>query len=502
MDPAEMSEEQARDTVSKMFDEMTRTMNAIGDYSESEEETDTDDDRQAPSHPTTINPEAMNSATEDEPKKKKKKKRKKKKAADKPDLEDLLSNADTLEPEDPFDPSKSAAERVELAVARFRKNRKFSSERAQILSVYLDYGGIKTGPKSFQGGGAAKTPGVTDNDDNNPGEPDYEAMNVGIDLVDLPEDGQEVDFTNVVTTFLSQYFLKSTGWIDMVYYRDAPLVVAALLNYFLIRNVVPEYEADVRAALAVAEQAKIELPLCKMISNGWPSRYDKACSLIYGGEFFGFLDESWQEHEILVETLGMDREMAERIVQSVVGPDIDLTTLTVAPREFMELEVVQLDIPKELVAGSEEDEVEGTETSDIAAEDEAELVAMVDKMLLGQGGQGFSPDTAMHIDGEKASMLEVAPQKPLLPVPAFADVTFAQLDPELPREQQKPVDQRRKIHVYFDPSMATKMLLGMRVTAYVWTLSNGMSYLQQASVYPTYYLEADEIEVPEDEWDD
>ncbi|KAI8599910.1 Argonaute siRNA chaperone complex subunit Arb1-domain-containing protein, partial [Dissophora ornata] len=357
---------------------------------------------------------------------KKKKKKKKKKSANKPDLEDLLNNAATLEPEDPFD-MQSVAERVETAVTRFRKNRKFTPERLKILSTYLDYGGIHTGPKSFQGG-AVKSSGL-ENDD---GEPDFDAMNAGIDLVDLPEDGQEVDFTNVATTFLSQHFLNNTGWIEMVYYRDAPLVVAALLNYFLIRNVIPEHEQDLRSALAVAEQAKIELPLCKIISNGWPSRYDKACSLLFGGEWYGFLDSQWQDQQVLVETLGMNRATAEKIVKSLIGQ-----TIEALPSPF-----------------------DNSDSDRLAAEED------------------------------------------LIPIPLFADVIFAEWDHELPREEQKPMDQRQKIHVYFDPSIATKMLLGMRVTAYVYTLSNGMSYLEQASIFPTYYLEADEIEVPLDEWDD
>ncbi|KAG0318774.1 hypothetical protein BGZ99_005466 [Dissophora globulifera] len=483
-----------------MFQEMDRTLNAIGDYSDTEEETDDEPDTQPPQSSGTPATAATNpAATEDGEPKKKKKKRKKKKVA-KPDLEDLLSNAEALEPEDPFDLSKSVAERVELAVTRFRKRRNFSIERAQIFSSYLDYGGIRTGPKSFQGG-AVKPAGMDDDD----GEPDFEAMNAGIDSVDLPEDGQVVDFTNVVTTFLSQHFLKNTGWIDMLYYRDAPLVVAALLNYFLIRNVVPEHEDDVRAALAVAEQAKIELPLCKQISTGWPSRYDKACSLLYGGEWYGFLDSHWSSPQVQINALGMDMVTARKIIQSLVGPDVDPGTLTVSPREFMELEIIQVDLPKELEPLAD-DMSDGAESpSELPPEDEARIVAMVDRMFLSNSGQAEStvempvlPLTDSELEGP-----EQEDETPI-PVPVFADVTFAQWDSDVPREEQKPIECRRKVHVYFDPSIATKMLRGMRVTAFVYTLSNGMSYLEQASVYPTYYLEADEVEEPldEDEWDD
>ncbi|KAG0285688.1 hypothetical protein BGZ96_010103, partial [Linnemannia gamsii] len=44
MDPSQLTEEQARDTVAKMFEEMRRTLNAVGDYSDSEDEYETDSD--------------------------------------------------------------------------------------------------------------------------------------------------------------------------------------------------------------------------------------------------------------------------------------------------------------------------------------------------------------------------------------------------------------------------------------------------------------------------
>lgn len=351
----------------------------------------------------------------------------------------------------------------------------------------------------FQGGGA-KTGGADDD-----GEVDFDAMNAGVDRVDLPEDGQQVDFTNVVTTFLSQYFLQSTGWIDMVYYKDTPVVVAALLNYLLVRDVLPEYKEDLQAALAVAEKAKIELPLCKMISSGWPSRYDKACSLLYGGEWFDYLEDLWQGEAAAVETIGLDRAMARRIVKSVVGPDVDIESLRAGPREFLEMEVVH--VPAiDLDEGADVDTVP-------EEEDDMTAVDMVDRMLLGEGGKSSEEHVVPVVsNGTTATTATAATTVTAAaePVPEvvdalmvkYVDVTLAELDPEVPMEWQKPASQRRKIHTFFDPNVSTKLLLGMRIAGYVYTLSNGMSYLEQAQVMPTYYLEADEVVQPEDEWED
>ncbi|KAF9122367.1 hypothetical protein BGW39_009792 [Mortierella sp. 14UC] len=572
MDLSQMTEEQARDTVAKMFEEMRRTLNAVGDYpdSDSEYETDTEDegnttatvsttadnannattnntitdntnessgsssnptnhkDSDAPSKktiddateeeqgpdaekislsytqppPGTITTATTNGET-DEPEKKKRKKRKKTKKA-KIELEDYLTveDATDLAAEDPYDKSKTPAERVEIAVTRFRKNRKFSPIRSQILSVYLDYGGIQTGPKMFQGGGV-KT-GGTDDD----GEVDFDAMNAGVDRVDLPEEGQEVDFTNVVTTFLSQHFLKNTGWIDMVYYKDTPVVVAALLNYFLIRDVLPEYKEDLQAALAVAEKAKVELPLCKMISSCLPSRYDKACSLLYGGEWFNYLENQWQGEAASVEVLGLDRAMAKRIVRSVVNPDVDPNTLRVGKREFLEMEIthipaVDLDTVDADTAAAEPMPEEEDE------EDDATTVDMVDRMLLGQVGKTSDEPVILAVSNGSntataaASVGQQAPEEVVDALMVkYVDVTLAEIDPEVSMEAQRPLSERRKVHVFFDPNVANKFLLGMRIAAYVYTLSNGMSYLEQATVMPSYYMEADEVEEPEDEWAD
>ncbi|KAF9944557.1 hypothetical protein BGZ70_004522, partial [Mortierella alpina] len=221
MDTSNMNEHEARETVARMFQEMQRTLNAEGEYTESEDEYETDSDTDQTAAQASTEKATETAPAGEEPKKKKKKKRKK---PSRPTLEELLENEASLTiQEDPFDPSKTPAERVEIAVARFRKNRKFSPTQSQILSIYLAYGGIRSGPKSFQGGGVKR------GDD-------------------------------------------STGWVDMAYYRDTPIVVASLLNYFLVRNVLPEYEDDIKRALAVALHAKVELPLIKMISTGLPSR--------------------------------------------------------------------------------------------------------------------------------------------------------------------------------------------------------------------------------------
>ncbi|KAG0354362.1 hypothetical protein BG005_006544 [Podila minutissima] len=490
-----MDTEAAREALSRMMLEMQNTMNAIGDYSDTDDTDDENTDNEptkipeaAPSAPTTAPVEASSTTTQ--PAEKKKKKKRKSKGSNKPNLEDYEKTDAVDGAEDPYDMSKSVAERVELAVTRFRKNRKFNTMRGQIFSAYLDYGGIKTGQKSFQGGGVA-TGGANDD-----GEPDFEAMNAGIDRVEEPNEGQTVDFENVATTFLSEFFLKSSGWIEAQYYTDTPLVVAALMKYLLVRNVLPEHEDDIKRALAVAEQAKDELPRIKTISKHLPGRFDKACSLIYGGEFYGILDAAptwnnggWGGVAKTTETFGMDLPFAVRLLNSLLAKGQELSDITVRPREYMEMEVVKVELPS------------GTSTpvdsSISAGGDLDEIEAQVETMV----HQLFAAD-AQAADATKAGKEGATNEGQSWPLPKLACVTFAGWDHEQSREGQLPVERRRKIKAYFERPAAEVMLPGMRASGYVYTMSNGVSYLEQACFYPTYYLEADRIEVEDWNSDD
>jgi len=417
--------------------------------------------------------------------------------------------------------SKSVAERVELAVTRFRKNRNLNPIRGKIFSVYLDYGGIRTGPKSFQGGGV-QTGGPNDEG----GEPDYEAMSAGVDRVD-DDPNLVVDFTNVVATFLSQYFLESTGWVDKVYYTDTPLVIAALLNYFLVRNVLPEHTDDIKAALAITERAKIELPNCKEISNGIASRFDKACSVLFGGQYYGFLDDGqWQSPEYYVKELGMDMTTAEAIVQSVAGPEVDIHSLKLKDKTFMDLEIVRVEVPEqpaqpELPGQLEQPaqpeqpdkpkQPEQPETGKVQEEQNgssADAEAKTECITVSTG------DNAVVSD-DKAQPKNPA-QEPLDPlveaakelrrikeVSVFAKVILTDWDRDGLQDQSQTSDNRQQLRWCFDATLATKMVPGMKVVAQVHTLSNGLTYFEQTVIYPSYYMEADVDETPLDEdWEE
>ncbi|KAG0054166.1 hypothetical protein BGZ83_011862 [Gryganskiella cystojenkinii] len=538
MDRDKIGEDEARDIVGKMFAEMSNTLNGVGDYppSSDEHETDEDDTETQKNEDSSCTATGAASTTLGETDeatdevKKKRRKRKKKKAA-KSEIDDFLEeSADVaLEELEMFDPSKSVAERVELAITRFRKNRKLNPIRGQILSVYLEYGGIKSGPKMFQGGGASSG-GLAD--EGGAPEPDFEAMNTGVDRVD-DDENLVVDFTNVVSTFLSQYFLDYTGWVDKVYYTDTPLVIGALLSYFLVRNVLPEHKEDIQQALAITELAKTELPLIKEISPELKGRFDKACSLIYGGEWFGFLKEGqWKEPEYYVDHLGMDMPTAEKIFRSVAGDGVEIRSLSILSKEFRDLEIVRVDMPeipepkgqlqldiayqKQQAVSSQMDESKTKEDEAInVLSDTFEAATLLNDQpeQQQQQQQQNEPSTPAAVVTEE-SMEHLNNTRRITEVPVLAKVILKDWDRNVDLEGEdyqrnhgraEEQSEPEEVHWYFTASMASRLIPGMKMVAQVFTLSNGMSYLEQASLLPTFYLEAEVDESPlgeDEEWEE
>ncbi|GJJ78872.1 hypothetical protein EMPS_11231 [Entomortierella parvispora] len=506
MDTSKLSEEEAREVLSKMFTEIGNTFNRMHVSSSSDDEDIEDDDttrekeESAPEVAVSAPAESTDTA---EPKKKRKKKKKK---AAKPEIDDILEESSNIPPEEleMFDPSKSVAERVELAVTRFRKNRNLNLIRGKIFAVYLDYGGIHTGPKSFQGGGM-QTGGPNDEG----GEPDFEAMNAGVDRVDDDPD-LVVDFTNVVATFLSQYFLDSTGWVDKVYYTDTPLVIAALLNYFLVRNVLPEHTDDLKEAFAITQRAKIELPNIKDISNGITSRFDKACSVLFGGQYYGFLDDGqWQSPEYYIKELGMDRMTAEAIVQSVTGPEVDIHALKLKDTAFMDLEIVRVELPEQPPQPEKPEEPEAGKAQKEQGQDEslAEAEANAKSVVGSTGDDAVSsddqPQPQQAVQEPSDALAEAAKElQRIKEVPMFAKVILTHWEREYSLDQPHSSGNQHQLHWYFDAALAAKMVPGMKVVAQVHTLSNSLTYFEQTGIYPSYYVEADVDETPLDDWED
>ncbi|GBB83476.1 hypothetical protein RclHR1_01020017 [Rhizophagus clarus] len=243
--------------------------------------------------------------------KKKKKKKKKKKSGDDEANIDFHDSGPIEDDEDRlYDPSKSLTYRVEIAVQKYKKNRKFNSTRNQVFNSYLRFGGISTGPKSFLG---------QDGLDNADADAEEIAARRATDYIEDDADDMEVNFSYIVRVYLSSYLIDKSGYVQMDQFREGPQVVISFLNYLLNHKVCPEYEDDMQTALQIAHQAKEELPNCKALAQYAPGKLNKACSLLFGGELFGMLDDPWNGEETVASMIGISKEEGKRVIKELFG---------------------------------------------------------------------------------------------------------------------------------------------------------------------------------------
>ncbi|RUS24540.1 Argonaute siRNA chaperone complex subunit Arb1-domain-containing protein [Jimgerdemannia flammicorona] len=249
--------------------------------------------------------------------KKKKKKKKKKKTVDLPEPgteqpADYYLEKDAAELEDdPLDPAKPLADRVEYAINKYRQKHTFTNQKKSMFDDYLRFGGIDVGQKAFQG----RTTGG-DNDDL--GEEDFESAKVGPVVVEEDEDAR-VSFSEVARVYYGNRFVRSSKFIHLDDFRGSPEVIAGFLRYLRIRTVVPEYEEDLNEAIEIVNRARWELPECKILAQNLPGRFNKACGILFGGDLYEVFEKTWCTPEETAKYIGISREEVSRVVGSVLG---------------------------------------------------------------------------------------------------------------------------------------------------------------------------------------
>ncbi|KAI8384244.1 Argonaute siRNA chaperone complex subunit Arb1-domain-containing protein [Radiomyces spectabilis] len=282
------------------------------------------------STPVSVMKKEKDEKEKEKDKKKKKKKKKKSKTADLPeagaDINDDYAEKYNEDPiENPFDPERPASRRLEYAIWKYKKNHRFSESKKAIFDSYLRFGGVETGQKAFMG----RTTGA-DAPDDPEAEQDFEMAKTVTDVVpDLEEDDDDVEisFSKVAQVYLGNFFVRKPMFITLQEFHDAPAIVDAFLRYLQIRNVCPEYADDIAHAREIAAKAKIELPMCKRATNVLPGNFNKACSLLFGGQLQSAfsVQASWMESasakvlslidDCLADTAGMTLAEARQIVK-------------------------------------------------------------------------------------------------------------------------------------------------------------------------------------------
>ncbi|CAG8494323.1 10780_t:CDS:2, partial [Racocetra persica] len=348
-----------------------------------------------------------------------------------------------------YDPSRSITQRIETAVQKYRKNRKFSPTRNQVFSSYLRFGGINTGQKSFLG-----QDGLNCED----ADADEIAARRATDYIEENDDELEVDFTYTIRVYLSSYLIDKSGYVQMDQFREAPLVVTSFLNYLIKHEVCNEYLSDMQEALKIAERAKYELPNCKLFAQLAPGKFNKACSLIFGGELYGMFESTWFGEESVAKMIGISQNDADLTVKKIFGQNVqgELKQVPEASKKALFVEVIDIEPVPDSVTSDKTINEETSTTEDITA-----------------NSTTIETNATECTMNEQTSLNDEYLQK--MSVRAFQ------------------VSDAETITVYIEPDIARCATLGMLITADFHQLNNGRWYFDRVTnVYPSYYLVGEE----------
>ncbi|RHZ79521.1 hypothetical protein Glove_144g12 [Diversispora epigaea] len=365
------------------------------------------------------------------PAKKKKKKKKKKKIAEgaDPDLDFHEPGPKEEDENKLYDPSRPITHRIEAAIQKYKKNRKFSSTRNQVFSSYLRFGGVSTGQRAFQG---------QDGIDNADADADEITTRRATDFIELDEEEVEVDFTYIAEVYLSSYLIDKSGYVQIDQFREGPQVVMSFLNYLIQHEVCPEYLDDMTKALEIAKRAKSELPNCKYLAQLAPGLFNKACSLLYGGELHSLFDDPWNGEENVAKLIGISPAESEKIAISVFG---DIALELIPKKSLISFEVIILEIEPIQESNTPEADNNTESTEDSKTDNTEKKEISLRKM------------TVRSLENEK--------EEPFV------------------------------IHLSSD--VANYPMPGMLVTADFYQLSNNWWYWDRVTnVYPSYYLAAED----------
>ncbi|OLN95720.1 Argonaute-binding protein 1 [Colletotrichum chlorophyti] len=178
--------------------------------------------------------------------------------------------------------------RIESCIQRFRSRRRLGASD-KLFNKYLFLGGIDSNQRMFGGQADADMEGLT---------PEEKRNATAIDTVyssgggsrfynaDEPE-GWDVDFAGIVAGFCSENLPFMTAW-DYAHMGKAVGLLENFLTYVLQHDVCPEYEGNIREAMELLTEAKVDLPLSHQALLQFPGQLNLAFSELFCGDDFNF----------------------------------------------------------------------------------------------------------------------------------------------------------------------------------------------------------------------
>lgn len=352
-----------------------------------------------------------------EVKKKKKKKKNKKRnmptadddLVEEPEQDQELVDAEAAKI---YKPAMSADERFRLSMENFRKERVFNAITSQILSTYFTFGGMDPNQAASL---------HTNNND-----------------VDI-----EVDFIYVVSAFLSSFLISSSGWYDAEYFTTAPKVVIGFLRYLLLKRVVPEYDDDLRKAIEIAQQAKVEAPKCQKFNNSFPDSFNETCSILYVRDF---------EYDALPDD---SLERMEQVAGIRVATEVELRGKEIRHMRVVAVEPMDSALPKAKAVESTGESL-GTEQ-----QEQESIVVPYSRVSLAK-----------------------------LPIGWGGDTTTTTTTPATTTDAEE-----ERVTIFVESELASYLDIGTVVWGTFFTLSNGIVFARPLGAHPSFFVEQDETNI-------
>ncbi|KAK1580174.1 argonaute siRNA chaperone complex subunit Arb1 [Colletotrichum navitas] len=198
------------------------------------------------------------------------------------------------ERENIYHPDLPFVERIEACIQRYRARRRLGTSD-QIFNKYLFLGGIDSTPRMFSGHVDADFQDMT---------PEERRAATAVDTVHVSGGGSrfyndsdradwDVDFAGVAAGFLSENLPVMTAW-DYPQMGKAVGVLENFFTYVLQHDVCPEYDANVKEALAVCQRAKVELPQTHQALLLFPGEFNLALSELFCEDYYFFGEGEFQ----------------------------------------------------------------------------------------------------------------------------------------------------------------------------------------------------------------
>ncbi|KAJ0164080.1 Argonaute-binding protein 1 [Colletotrichum tanaceti] len=252
------------------------------------------------------------------------------------------------ERENLYHPDLPFIERIETCIQRYRARRRLGASH-QMFNKYLFLGGIDSTPRMFGGNVDADLKDMSPEEKRSAAAIDTVHMSGGGSRFynDNDPDDWDVDFAGVAAGFLSENLPTMTAW-DYAQMGKAVGVLENFLTYVLQHDVCPEYNANVKEALAICQKAKVELPQAHQALLRFPGEFNLALSELFCDDFHFFGEGEFQRPKdfaaedvlkIAITTAGT-RQQCDAVMKGLANKSIKIVG-----EEECSMEVVSVQRP-------------------------------------------------------------------------------------------------------------------------------------------------------------